>query len=236
VYMKSSLVGDEPADLLTHKLKCATFPQDPTANQWFTETLFEAYRRLGHHVAMTTIRPALPPKETLIKGRKDLPELFDRMYSIWYPRTPEMEKYLTDHLQQYEGILKELRERKELTGLERALNGAKKTNRVHDSAQFDSSSKPASLSTVKWTAPAKTPGSAMYAVQFAISLLNFMYTVYTDLQLAFPDNRVSPHAEWWICLFRRWCRVDLVRETWDARTQTFSEEFRLFARRELNLP
>ena len=38
------------------------------------------------------------------------------------PRTPEMEKYLADHLKQYEGILKDLREHKELVGLERALN------------------------------------------------------------------------------------------------------------------
>lgn len=236
VYMKTSLVGDEPADLLTHQLKCAAFPQDSTANQWFTETLFEAYRRLGHHIAMTTIRPALSPLETRVNGPRDVPQLFDRMYSIWYPRTPEMEKYLGDHLSQYAGILEELRERKELVGLEERLNDSKRTDVLPARNRPAIDSGPANLPFVSWSAPLDPAGSDMYATQFAASLLDFMYTVYTNLQLAFPDNRVSPHAEWWICMFRRWCRVNLLQDTWTARQVMFSEEFRLFAIRELGLP
>lgn len=236
VYMKSSLVGDEPADLLTHQLKCAAFPQDSSANQWFTETLFEAYRRLGHHVAMTTVRPALSPLETRVSSPEDMPELFGRMYAIWYPRTPEMEKYLNDHLQQFEGILKELRERKELAGLEERLNDPRRTSVLQTRTTARSHSGPGELPFVDWNAPQDPAESEMYATQFAHSLLKFMYAVYTNLQLAFPDNRVSPHAEWWICLFRRWCRVKLVQDTWEARRTVYSEEFRLFAIRELGLP
>jgi hypothetical protein len=221
VYMKSSLVGDEPADLLAYRLKAPVFPQDSTANQWFTESQFEAYRRLGHHVAMTTMKPALPPQDTEIQRRDQMQMLFDRMYAIWYPRTPEMEKYLGDHMKQYEGILKELREHKELAGLEGALN---------DPRTF------AEASLIVWSAPGGDPQSMSYPAQFASSLVDFMYTVYTNLQLAFPDNRVSPHAEWWICLFRRWCRVALVQDVWRSHAPMYSVEFRLFARRELRLP
>jgi hypothetical protein len=60
--------------------------------------------------------------------------------------------------------------------------------------------------------------------------------VYTNLELAFPDNRVSPHADWWMCLFRRWCRVGLVQDAWVQHVPMFPMEFRLFARRELRLP
>jgi hypothetical protein len=222
VYIKSSLVGDEPADLLTHKLKYSVFPQDSTANQWFTETLFEAYRRLGHHVALTAIQPALSPNKTEVCHRNEISTLFDRMYAIWYPRTPEMDKFLNAHLQQYESILEELRERKELVGLEARL--------------YDLRTE-AQAALVEWNVPQDGDAQSMlYPGQFANSLLDFMYTVYTDLQLAFPDNRVSPHAEWWICLFRRWCRVTLVRNTWQTHAPAYSEEFRLFARRELKLP
>ena len=221
VYMKSSLVGDEPADLLTHQLKYSVFPQDSTSNQWFTETLFEAYRRLGHHVALTAIQPALSPEKTEVKQREDIPELFNRMYAIWYPRTPEMDKYLVDHLKQLEGILNELRQRKELLGLEERLNDKTPWN---------------GAKTIAWDAPQGDAQGSLYPIQFANSLLIFMYTVYTNLQLAFPDNRVSPHAEWWICLFRRWCRVTLVREAWKDHAQICPEEFRLFVRRELKLP
>jgi hypothetical protein len=221
VYIKSSLVGDEPPDLLTYQLKHAVFPQDSTADQWFQETQFEAYRRLGHHVAMATFPPALSPDATSVKSKQDLRDLFRRLYQIWYPRTPEMEKYLTDHLKQYEAILKELRERKELVGLEARLN---------DPTEWSVTK------VVTWNVPEGDALGVLYPGQFANSLIDFMYRIYTDLQLAFPDNRVSPHAVWWICLFRRWCRVTLLRDTWRVHVAGYPLEFQLFARRELNLP
>jgi len=51
VYLKSTLVGDETGDILHHKLTCPDFPQDSTVNQWFTESQFESYRRLGQLIA-----------------------------------------------------------------------------------------------------------------------------------------------------------------------------------------
>jgi hypothetical protein len=233
VYMKSSLVGDEPADLLAYQLKSPAFPQDSTANQWFTESMFEAYRRLGHHVAMASIQPALPPLQAAIakEERDKMPMLFDHMYNIWYPPTPEMDKQLSDHMKIYQNLLSEMRQRSELAGLEQALNDKRS----------DSDLDSASLMPVPWIspvplAPATFKGNALYATQFANSMLDFMYTVYSDLQLAFPDNRTSPHAKWLICLFRRWCRVTLLRETWKSHVPTYPIEFRLFACRELRLP
>ena len=232
LYMKTSLVGDEPADLMAYKLRHDVFPHDMTGNQWFTETQFESYRCLGHHVAMTAIQPALSPRETRLPsgaGREqsafEIDALFHRMYSIWYPRTPEMEKHLSEHLKGFEGILADLRARPELAGLEAALNDPRPTSEV---------------TLVNWTAPSSATmtaeASRAYALQFAHSMLGFMYTVYTTLELAFPDNRVSPHADWWMCLFRRWCRVGLVQDAWVQHVPMFPTEFRLFARRELRLP
>jgi hypothetical protein len=47
LYLKTSIVGDETADLLHHKRAFPDFPQDSTADQWFNESQFESYRRLG---------------------------------------------------------------------------------------------------------------------------------------------------------------------------------------------
>ena len=218
LYFKSSLVGDEPPDLLTYKLKYPVFPQDSTANQWFTETQFEAYRRLGHHVAMTGIQPALSPKQDKFDRPDKLEDLFNRMYNIWYPRTPEMEQYLQSHLGQLESLLNELRQHAELAGLEAALTDP--TPGEH---------------TVEWIKPHLSKSSLAYALEFSNSLLEFMTKVYINLDLAFPDNRVSPHAEWWICFFRRWCRVDVVRDSWKHHKACYPLEFRLFAERELGL-
>ena len=221
VYIKSSLAGDEPADLLAYKLRHDVFPHDMTSDQWFAETQFESYRRLGHHIAMTAIQPALPPKKNKIDHRGQIEKLFERMNAIWYPASPEMEKHQGDHLKQYESILSELRAKPELAGLAEKLND----ERTWKEAEI-----------VEWPDPANPMGNREYALQFANSLLDFMYTVYENLDLAFPDNRVSPRAEWWVCLFRRWCRVTLVREAWGNHVAMHSAEFRLFARRELKLP
>ncbi len=50
VYVKSSLTGDEPADVLQYRRDHPAFPHESTADQDFDEAQFESYRRLGEHV------------------------------------------------------------------------------------------------------------------------------------------------------------------------------------------
>jgi hypothetical protein len=52
VYVKSSMTGDEPTDVLEYRQRQDTFPHQTTADQWFDESQFESYRMLGHHVGM----------------------------------------------------------------------------------------------------------------------------------------------------------------------------------------
>jgi len=46
-YIKSTLTGDEPEDLLAYKRIYASFPDETTADQFFDENQFESYRKLG---------------------------------------------------------------------------------------------------------------------------------------------------------------------------------------------
>jgi hypothetical protein len=58
VYLKSSLTGDdEPADVLGYHKKVPRFPHESTADQWFDESQFESYRRLGYHIAEKALTP-----------------------------------------------------------------------------------------------------------------------------------------------------------------------------------
>jgi hypothetical protein len=50
VYVKSSLTGDEPADVLQYRREHPAFPHESTADQDFDEAQFESYRKLGEHV------------------------------------------------------------------------------------------------------------------------------------------------------------------------------------------
>jgi len=49
LYLKPVLNGNEPADVLHYRAANRSFPQQPTADQWFDESQFESYRRLGAH-------------------------------------------------------------------------------------------------------------------------------------------------------------------------------------------
>lgn len=50
IYIKPSLNGSEPADVLNFHKSDNAFPQDTIADQWFGEAQFESYRMLGSHM------------------------------------------------------------------------------------------------------------------------------------------------------------------------------------------
>lgn len=50
LYLKSSLTDDEPSDVLGMRAADDAFPHDSTADQFFDESMFEAYRALGAHM------------------------------------------------------------------------------------------------------------------------------------------------------------------------------------------
>jgi len=53
VYIKSSMTGDEPVDVIEFRKRRPEFPHESTANQFFDESHFESYRALGHHAAQS---------------------------------------------------------------------------------------------------------------------------------------------------------------------------------------
>lgn len=69
VYLKSSMTGDEPADLRQWQIEHPQFPHDPTTDQFFTENQVESYRQLGHHIGDEFC-------QAILRGRKRLG--FDR--------------------------------------------------------------------------------------------------------------------------------------------------------------
>jgi hypothetical protein len=50
IYIKTSITGNEPRDVLNYAAQNPSFPHQPTSDQWFDESQFESYRRLGYHV------------------------------------------------------------------------------------------------------------------------------------------------------------------------------------------
>jgi hypothetical protein len=55
VYIKPTLTGDEPSDVLNYAGEHRSFPHESTLNQFFTESQFESYRALGYHSVNKTL-------------------------------------------------------------------------------------------------------------------------------------------------------------------------------------
>ena len=55
VYVKASLTGREPADVLQYHAAHPDFPHETTSDQFFDEAQWESYRRLGEYVAVNVM-------------------------------------------------------------------------------------------------------------------------------------------------------------------------------------
>jgi hypothetical protein len=75
IYIKPSLDGSEPADVLNFHESDPAFPQDTIVDQWFGEAQFESYRMLGSHMiaklsSVVVVDKTLPPFKKLEEQAK----------------------------------------------------------------------------------------------------------------------------------------------------------------------
>jgi hypothetical protein len=80
IYVKPSLTGEEPVDILEYARNHECFPHEPTTDQFFDESQFESYRRLGEHItkevfsaALKTSHPALGQVFEALHDRSENP-------------------------------------------------------------------------------------------------------------------------------------------------------------------
>ena len=78
VYLKSTLTGDEPRDIIGFADANHNFPHDLTSEQAFEPDRFEAYRQLGKHVAETMIAELFANPADLQNGPSELLDCLER--------------------------------------------------------------------------------------------------------------------------------------------------------------
>lgn len=102
LYLKSSITADEPADVEEYRRENPEFPQQPTSDQFFSESQFESYRRLGLHVARTTF------DHIDFTQRNNLQAIFERMEAQWLLPPAVPQGAYTRHAEAYIDMLKSL--------------------------------------------------------------------------------------------------------------------------------
>jgi hypothetical protein len=109
LYIKASLTGDEPADVQEYQRSASEFPQQSTLNQFFSESQFESYRRLGLHI----LRTAIDRNEAA-----NLEDLFSRLAIRWESAPPAPEGAFVHHAEAYAKLMRVLNDSADLESLD----------------------------------------------------------------------------------------------------------------------
>jgi hypothetical protein len=181
-------------------------------NQFFTESQFESYRRLGLHIVETAFEnvdtvnmTAAPVPGTNLPAYVPPKDVFQNLAAVWYPGSnpaPDVWARLADS---YSALMKELVDDRDLAFLDAEL--------VHGTT--DQVGIPNEMAERK-------------ASYFTRNLLLFVWTVWSELGLDSEDNRTNPMNAGWMTIFRKWKKAPSVVKSWKTSRDNYSSLFRRF--------
>ncbi|MGH8677139.1 MAG: hypothetical protein ACREUQ_02155, partial [Burkholderiales bacterium] len=183
LYIKPSLTGNEPADVTQYAAANPDFPHQSTADQWFNESQFESYRKLGDHIVSTVLEPAV--------GSADPEWIFVNLKERWYPPSRADQGSFTRYSDQLKLLEQAMREDDNLQFLDTQLF-PEWSRLMHGK----SGAMPTSLGLPTEVVKVRA------GFYLCTSVLQLMENVYLDLDLEedwnHPDNRG------WMNLFKHW--------------------------------
>jgi hypothetical protein len=197
LYLKSSLTGDEPADVTEYRSQHPEFPHQSTGDQFFSESQFESYRRLGYHVlrsafagVQSAATPRTPPVTAwagkLIPASAQeaytLVDLFQGLTRKWYAPIPVSPDAATRLADAYVELMRRVSAQPELQQLHAELLSG--TPSPDD----------------------RRPAGEVSAAEVAagIDLLQLVQNVYTEFGFESALNRANPRNSGWMSVFRKW--------------------------------
>ena len=95
IYIKPTVYGLEPADVLTYAKANEKFPHETTGDQMYSESQFESYRALGAHV-IQTIADSKKDNAGKVEPFKTLEEFVDRVRQYLDQRRKETDLLTSD--------------------------------------------------------------------------------------------------------------------------------------------
>ncbi len=227
VYIKPTLTGNETADILNYANEHAEFPHQSTKDQWFDESQFESYRKLGYHTGCAVFSTALQRvKDSQAEGLLDKASFFVALRQLWYPSSPSTGRAFTKHTEMLHSLFERLSQSKELQFLDPQIYPE------WESLTKAAEDRPQEVSPVQFGLP-KDYAALREGFYFCNSLIQLMESVYLDLNLeeewSHPDNRG------WMNLFKHWSWADMMRATWAISIYTYGARFQSFGQQHLGL-
>jgi hypothetical protein len=226
VYIKASLSGNEPIDILQYAAYEPTFPHQSTSDQWFDETQFESYRKLGYHIARTVFgntSQRVPRDEA---GCLDKESFFVALRHAWFPPSRASQGAFARHAETLEHLLERLSRGQNLRFLDAQICPEwKALNASLPEKEADQLKVRAGLP--------ESHDERREGFYFCNSLIQLMECVYLDLQL--EDYHDHPDNRGWMNLFKHWSWADMMQATWAISASTYGSRFQTFCEQRLDL-
>ena len=214
LYIKPSLTGNEPVDVLEYAKAHPDFPHQSTADQWFGESQFESYRKLGRHVTSTVLES--------VRGSTDCEWLFQNLKERWYRPAKASAGAFSHHADQLKSIEQALRDSKELEFMDGQL--------IPEWSRLLAGVQPPVQLQLSMPATAAQRRAGFY---LCTNMLQLMESVYLDLNLEeewnHPDNRG------WMNVFRNWSWSGMFMATFSVCCGMYGARFQRWCERRLNM-
>ncbi len=218
LYIKASLTGDEPEDVISYAAQNKKFPHQSTSDQWFDESQFESYRALGQHIAESIFKPIAG--QDIISRSNEL--IFVELSKHWYPPSDTVAATFTKHSSSLANLYSQIRKQEELTFLDTQLI-----------PEWEQLAKAAQIELAHNYLIPETEKELRAGFYMVYQMIQLMENVYIDLNLEkeydHPDNRG------WMNNFRNWSWSGMFRVGWAISAGTFGARFQYFCKRHLDL-
>jgi hypothetical protein len=213
VYLKPSLTGDEPADVLEYKALSPSFPHETTANQFFTESQFESYRALGVHALRSAFGEAFQETGQRLareeagprQGTRYCRMLFSAVSRRWFSLPPKYEASFVESTHGYMDIQRQL-------GTDARLRR---------------------LSEEMYPELAGTDTAEGTGIHALLKMLQVMENAWLSLDL--EVHYAHPLNRGWMGVFYRWTSSDTFLRLWPVVRSEFSRRFVDFCERQMRI-
>jgi hypothetical protein len=206
LYIKTSLTGDEATDIAQYKKLSPAFPHESTGDQFFSESQFESYRKLGQHAAWEALAPLR--RKSMEAGDLDKPtkKLCTGLQEHWYRDAKAPKESFINHTARLDEIWAALAEE----NLPKCISDIV--------LPPEAGRRPLSMP--------KDPEQRHQVICFGQRLIQLMENVCLDLQLS--ASSTHPDHTGWLELFRSWASHPVLNAIWKSSQKTYGSRFAHF--------
>jgi hypothetical protein len=231
VYIKSSVSGTESEMIREYRARNASFPHETTADQFFDEAQFEAYRSLGQQCAQSLFEGACAMQ---FPERMHIEHWFNRLRLVLRPQYASTSMFI--ELQNQLGSIQRALADPELAAYTHQLYPEIHPERPEIDARRSRESAFARSVDPLLVAEGALNAEHLHKLVHVCNMqLELMENVFIALELDRERNRQHHVNRGWMNLFRRWSQAPYFRLMWSFSIGTYSVGFQHFCREQLAL-